>query len=51
MAKNEQTSKRVATLASKGLRGKKLTSKQTKSVHASALTQAKDKPKKKSRKA
>jgi len=49
MAKNEKTSKKVATLASKGLRGKSLSTKQKKSVYGSALTQTSDK-KKKSRK-
>jgi hypothetical protein len=47
MAKNnEQTSKKVATEASKLLSNKK-TPKKTKSVAASALTQAPSKPKKK----
>jgi len=42
MARNEKTSKRVASKASKLLRSKK-TSKATKSVAGSALTQAPDK--------
>ncbi len=44
--KNEQTSKKVATQASKLLSNTK-TSKTVKSVAASALTQAPNKPKKK----
>lgn len=47
--KNERTSKRVASAASKLLRSKK-SSKQVKSVAASALTQAPDRAKSKSRK-
>ena len=43
--RNEQTSKRVASLASKALRDKR-TSKRGKSTAGSALTQAPDKPKK-----
>jgi hypothetical protein len=46
MAKNEKTSKRVGTLASKILRSKK-SSKSEKSVAASALTQRPDRKKKK----
>lgn len=46
MAKNEQTSKRVATKASELLRSKS-TSAKVKSVAASALTQAPDRGKKK----
>lgn len=46
MAKNEKTSKQVATKASKILKDKKST-KDMKSVAASALTQAADKKKKK----
>ncbi len=46
MARNEKTSKRVATKASKLLRSPK-TSKNTKSVAASALTQAPDKKRRK----
>ena len=46
MAKNEKTSKRVATQASKQLRNPK-SSKSQKSVAASALTQAPDKKRKK----
>jgi hypothetical protein len=42
MARNEKTSSRVATIASKLLRSKK-TSKKVKSVAASALTQTPDK--------
>jgi hypothetical protein len=47
MAKDEKTSAKVASLASKGLRTGKLTPKEIKSVSAAALTQAPDKPKKK----
>ena len=46
MAKNEKTSKRVASIAGKQL-GSKKTSKPAKTTAASALTQAPDKPKKK----
>lgn len=46
MPKNEKTSKKVASLASKLLKDKK-TSKAVKSVAASALTQAPDKKSKK----
>jgi hypothetical protein len=46
MAKNEKTSKRVGSMASKILRDKK-SSKAIKSVAASALTQRPDKRKKK----
>ena len=46
MARNEKTSKTVASKASKLLRSKK-TSKAVKSVAASALTQAPDRKKKK----
>lgn len=49
MSKNEKTSKKIASLASKLLKDKK-TSKAIKSVAASALTQAPDKKKKKSNK-
>jgi hypothetical protein len=45
MAKNEKTSKRVGTLASKALRSSK-TSKNTKSIAGSALTQRPDRKKK-----
>lgn len=51
MGKNEKTSKKVGSIASKGLRKPgKLTKKQIKSVSASALTQRPDKPKKKKKK-
>ena len=46
MAKNEKTSKRVGTIASKQLRSKK-TSKPAKSTAGSALTQRPDKKKRK----
>jgi len=47
MAKNEKTSKRVATVASKGLRNPgSLTKKEIKSVCATGLTQTADKKKK-----
>ena len=44
MAKNEKTSTKVASVASKGLRTGKLTAAEIKSVSAAALTQAPDKP-------
>lgn len=47
--RNEKTSKRIASLASKILKDKRY-SKDTKSVAASALTQAPDKKKPKKRK-
>lgn len=47
MAKNEKTSRKVAKVASKGLKGKKLTKKEAQQVSASALTQAPDRKKKK----
>lgn len=44
MAKNEKTSPKVASVASKGLKNpKSLASKQIKSVSAAALTQTADK--------
>lgn len=47
MAKNEKTSKKVATIASKGLISpKSLTKAEIKTLSASTLTQTKDKPKK-----
>lgn len=46
MAKNEKTSKKVAQIASKILKGKPATKKQIKSVAGSALTQRPDKKKK-----
>jgi hypothetical protein len=46
MAKNEKTSRKVATLASKVLSGeKKPTTAETKTLAASVLTQTSDKPK------
>jgi hypothetical protein len=51
MAKNEKTSKRVASLAGKALRKPgSITVKQQRSVNASAVTQAPDKPKGKRKK-
>lgn len=48
MARNEKTSKRVAKIASKGLKSpKKLTAKEIKSLAGSTLTQAPDRKKKK----
>ncbi len=47
MAKNERTSKKVATIASKALRGEKVTKKEIKTIAASVLTQRPDKKKKK----
>lgn len=47
MAKNEKTSSKVATIASKGLKKpSSLTNKEIKTLAATALTQTKDKPKK-----
>lgn len=46
MAKNEKSSKNVASLASKVLSGKKPTAAQAKTLAASVLTQAPDKKKK-----
>ena len=47
MAKNEKTSKKVASIASKGLKNPgSLTKNQIKSISASVLTQAPDKKKK-----
>lgn len=47
MAKNEKTSKRMGTLASKALKGKKkLTKKQIQSLGGGLLTQRPDKKKK-----
>jgi hypothetical protein len=45
LAKNEHTSPRVAKVASKALRGKKLTKKETQELGGSALTQVRNKPK------
>ena len=45
MARNEKTSKRIGKVASKGLRGGKLTPKETRAVSGAALTQLPDKPK------
>lgn len=45
MAKNEKTSGGIASIASKGLRGEKLTPAEIKRVSGAALTQAADKPK------
>jgi hypothetical protein len=45
MPKNEKTSKKVGSVASKGLRTGALTKKQTRQVAASALTQMPDKKK------
>lgn len=42
-ARNEKTGKSAASLAGKGLSGKKLTPAQQKKVYASALTQAPNK--------
>lgn len=47
MAKNEKTSSKAATIASKGLRNpSSLTIKEIKTIAATALTQTSDKPKK-----
>lgn len=46
MASNEQTSKKVASLASKVLQGHKPTPQEAKTLAASVLTQAPDKRKK-----
>lgn len=46
MAKNEKTSSKVATIASQGLKDPgSLSNKQIKTISASVLTQAPDKPK------
>jgi len=50
MARNEKTSKKVAKVASKGLRTGKLTPKQVRQVSGSTLTQAPDKKGKKGKK-
>jgi hypothetical protein len=51
MAKNEKTSKKMAKLASAVLRGKKKpTTKEAKSLAGALLTQAPDKPKRKTKK-
>ena len=47
MAKGERTSGKVASLAGKALGGEKLTPAQVKTLAASALTQAPNKPAKK----
>ena len=44
MAKNERTSKKVATVAGKVLKAGKATPKQAKTLAASKLTQAPNKP-------
>jgi hypothetical protein len=44
MGKNEKTGKTVASIASKGLRTGLLNQRQIKTLSASALTQAPDKP-------
>ena len=44
MAKNERTSKKVATVAGKVLKAGKATPKQAKTLAASALTQTPNKP-------
>jgi hypothetical protein len=48
MAKNEKTSPRVAKIASDVLRTGKATPKQAKTLAGAVLTQAPDKPKKRS---
>jgi len=45
VTKNEKTSSRVASLAAKGLKGSKLSSRENKSIYGSVLTQASDKSK------
>ncbi len=50
MAKNERTSKKVASVAGKVLAKGKATSKQAKALAASALTQAPNKSKAKGKK-
>jgi hypothetical protein len=47
MPKNEKTSKRVGVIASKGLRGEKLTKKEVKTLAGSVLTQRPDRKKRK----
>jgi hypothetical protein len=44
--KNEKTSKKIGSIASKGLKGEKLTKKEIKSLSASVLTQRPDKKRK-----
>lgn len=46
MSKNERTSKKVGTIASRGLRGESLTKKEVKTLAASVLTQRPDKKRK-----
>lgn len=45
MAKNEKTSSKIGTIASKGLKGEKLTKTEIKSLSASVLTQRPDRKK------
>lgn len=44
--RNEQTSAEIARIASRGLRGEKLTPAEVRRVSGAALTQTTDKPKK-----
>lgn len=46
MSKNEHTSKKVGTIASKALKGLHITKKEIKTLAASVLTQRPDKKKK-----
>jgi hypothetical protein len=43
--KNEKTSETIASIASRGLRGEKLTKAEIQRISATPLTQAADKPK------
>ena len=45
MPKNEKTSKAIASIASRGLRGERLTKTEIKRISGAALTQTADKPK------
>jgi hypothetical protein len=45
MAKNEKTSKKLGTIGSKALRGKKLTAKESRAAGGSLMTQRPDKKK------
>ena len=49
MAENEKTSKRLAKIASKALKGEKLTKAEIKALGGSVLTQAPDKKKPKAK--
>lgn len=44
-ARNEHTSAEIASIASRGMRGEKLTAEEVRRVSATAMTQARDKAK------